>query len=127
MGQKFQCAQKIPSPPKPLTHNLLHIIHFLIGNFSHKTLYINDLHTTTSLMKNTPTLKTPHPNLELTYNIIMNNIAFIKSYIKGSYLGEVKANTIPHDMTLVEYIRYVGKETWAELITSAMYEEGILS
>lgn len=77
-------------------------------------------------MKNAPTLKTPHPNLELTYNIIMNNIAFIKSYIKGSYLGEVKANTIPHNMTLVEYIRYVGKETWIELIISAMYEEGIL-
>ena len=57
----------------------------------------------------------------------MSNIAFIKSYIKGSYNGELKANTIPHDMTLVEYLRYVGKETWAVLISSAMYEEGILS
>lgn len=57
----------------------------------------------------------------------MNNFAFIKSYIKGSYNGELKANTIPHDMTLVQYFRYVGKETWAELITSALYEEGLLS
>ena len=56
-----------------MTHNPLHIIHFLIENFPHKTLYINDLHTTTSLMKNTPTLKTLPPELELTYNIIMND------------------------------------------------------
>jgi hypothetical protein len=56
----------------------------------------------------------------------MNNITFIKSYIKGSYLGEVKANTIPPDMTLGQYIRYVGKETWIELIATAMYEEGLL-
>jgi hypothetical protein len=56
----------------------------------------------------------------------MNNITFIKSYIKGSYNGELQANTIPHNMTIGQYIRYVGKETWIELITSAMYEEGLL-
>ena len=56
----------------------------------------------------------------------MNNIAFIKSYIKGSYLGEVEANTLPYDMTLLEYTRYIGKAVWTELITNAMLEEGLL-
>lgn len=56
----------------------------------------------------------------------MNNFSFIKSYIKGSYDGELKANTIPPDMTLTQYFHDIGKETWAELITSAMYEEGLL-
>lgn len=57
----------------------------------------------------------------------MNNITYIKSYIYGSYNGELKANTIPHDMTRVQYFHYVGKEMWVELITRAMYEDGILS
>lgn len=73
MEQKFQRSQKIPSPRNPLTHNPLHIIHFLIGNFPHKTLYTNDLHTTTSFIKNTPTPNNTPPTLELTYNIIMND------------------------------------------------------
>jgi hypothetical protein len=81
--------------------------------------------------QNTPTLKKHLTfRLELAYDIIMNNMdnfTYIKSYIKGSYNGELNANTIPHDMTLVQYFHYVGKEAWAELITSAMYEEGLLS
>lgn len=57
----------------------------------------------------------------------MNNIAYIKSYINGSYKGELKANTIPSDMSCVQYFHYVGKEMWVELISRAMYEDGILS
>lgn len=54
--------------------NPLHIIHFLIENLSHKTLHINDLHTTTSFIKTPPTLKTASSQQNGSFKLVYESL-----------------------------------------------------